>query len=257
MNLLQNTLFINLESREDRKFHVVHQLKQLGVENPQRFNAVKTASGAVGCSLSHIKCIELAKKNEWDYVAVIEDDFKCVNPEIFRSSLKKFQEKSENDGIQWDVLLLGGNNVPPYTVPAGVDYCVQITNVQSTVGYIVKKSFYDTMIANYREGVAQLMKNPTNKRQFAIDMYWKTLQSSGRWFMLTPLTITQCESYSDVEQRNTNYDHLMLDLDKKWLFEQAYMQQTLQNMTVIKNVNTPVIPQTQSQNNNFVFPFFK
>ena len=241
MDLLQNTLYINLEHREDRKFHVIAQLRSIGSLAPERFPAIQTKDGAVGCSLSHIKCLELAKARGWEYVCIIEDDFKCVNPMRFRHSLADFQEHAENDGIQWDVLLLGGNNCPPYFTPISiaegkegkeVQYCVEVSYCISTVAYVVRSSFYDTLIQNYREGVAKLMRDPTNKREYAIDMYRKSLQISGRWFLLVPLTVTQLACYSDIEKREMSYDHLMLDMEKKWLFQNPNV--ALQNMTCIR-----------------------
>lgn len=244
MDLLKNTLFINLEHREDRKFNVVAQLRSVGCLSPERFPAVQTKEGAVGCSLSHIKCLELAKARGWEYVCIIEDDFKCVNPMRFRQSLADFQEHSTNDGLQWDVLLLGGNNCPPYFTPissGGADgkeegkeikYCVEVSYCISTVAYVVRSAFYDTLIQNYREGVAKLMRDPTNKREYAIDMYRKPLQASGRWFLLVPLTVTQLACYSDIEKREMSYDHLMLDMEKAWLFKNPNV--ALQNMTCIR-----------------------
>ena len=235
LNLLEHTLVINLVEREDRKLSVIVQLNKIGVLKPEFINAIKTKDGAIGCSMSHIKCIELARKNGWDYVCVVEDDFKCVDPETFKSSLSKFQQNSIQDNISWDVLLIGGNNCPPYYKPVNIDYCVQITNCRCTIGYVIKREFYDTIIHNFREGVGKLMREPTNKREYAIDMYWKYLQDSGRWFLLTPLTITQETSYSNVEDRIINYDHLMLDIDKPWYFNQFNQQNVLQNMICIKS----------------------
>lgn len=244
MDLLKNTLFINLEHREDRKFHVIAQLRSVGCLAPERFPAIQAKDGAVGCSLSHIKCLELAKARGWESVCIVEDDFKCVDPMKFRKSLADFQEHADSDGIQWDVLLLGGNNCPPHFTPissggaggteegAEIKYCVEITNCQSAIAYVVRQDFYDMMIQNYREGVAKLMRDPTNKREFAVDMYWKQLQCSGKWFLLVPLTITQLACYSDIEKREMNYDHLMLDIDKKWLFQNPNV--ALQNMTCIR-----------------------
>ena len=57
------------------------------------------------------------------------------------------------------------------------------------------------------------------KKLYAIDMYWKHLQSKDNWYLLYPLTVTQYENYSDIEKRNTNYNHLMLDPEKKWLYK--------------------------------------
>jgi len=232
MDLLKNTIYINLEHREDRKFHVISQLRNIGCSEPERFPAVQTKDGAVGCSLSHIKCLELAKARGWESVCIIEDDFKCIDTVKFRRSLTEFQDRSERDGIQWDVLLLGGNNCPPYFSPKEVDYCVQVSYCISTVAYVVRQSYYDTLIQNYRDGVAKLMRDPTNKREYAIDMYRKSLQASGRWFLLVPLTVTQLACYSDIEKREMSYDHLMLDMEKKWLFQNPNV--ALQNMTCIR-----------------------
>jgi hypothetical protein len=69
-----------------------------------------------------------------------------------------------------------------------------------------------------KESAKQLMIDPQNKQQYAIDMYWKSLQRSGKWYMIIPPTVIQYEDYSDIERRVVNYKDLMLDLDKEWLF---------------------------------------
>jgi GR25 family glycosyltransferase involved in LPS biosynthesis len=234
MNLFEHTLFINLDKRIDRRIRVQKHLQELGIQNAERFVAISTANGAIGCSMSHIKCLELAKSRGWEQVFICEDDFLCKNKTVFLESVRKFQENHKRDRIEWDVLLIGGNNCPPYYNEANVDYCVQITNCQTTVSYVVKKSFYDVLIMNMREGVQQLIREPARKKDFALDIYWKRLQASGRWFLLTPLTITQDVSHSDIEQCTANYDHLMLDLDKEWLFTQRTQQMVLQNMVCFK-----------------------
>ena len=75
------------------------------------------------------------------------------------------------------------------------------------------------MIANFRESATNLVKDPKNKRAFALDVYWKRLQQSGRWYMVTPVTVIQLEGYRDIDKRNMNYSGLMLDLEKKWLMQ--------------------------------------
>lgn len=118
-------------------------------------------------------------------------------------------------------LLSGGNNVPPYKQFG--NFCAQISNCQTTTGYIVKQHYYDTLINNFREGLAKLMANPANKRDYAIDMYWKQLQSADRWYIILPLTVCQLDGYSDIEERNTDYRSLMLDMDKTWLMKNMSM----------------------------------
>jgi len=212
MELIKNTLYINLEHRKDRLTHVKKELEKLGIEG-ERFNAIKTKVGAIGCTMSHIKCLEIAKERNYEYVFICEDDITFVDPATLLNSLKHFYE---NKQIEWDVLLIGGNNVPPYEQTT--DYCIRVSNCQTTTGYIVKNTYYDILIQNFRESAQGLIKHPNNKPEYALDMYWKRLQCIHRWYMLFPFTVVQCESYSDIEERVVDYRGLMLDPDKKWLF---------------------------------------
>ena len=213
MELLKNTLFINLEHRTDRLTHAQKQFVNLGI-SAERFNAVKTTSGAIGCTISHIKCLELALKRDYDQVFICEDDITFLNIDTFKNSLEKFH----HSGIPWDFLFISGNNAPPFEQTS--DFCVRVTNCRCGTGYVVKKHYYTTLIENMREGLKNLMREPENKQMYALDMFWNSLQQRDKWYLLIPLTVVQAPCYSDIEQRNVNYEHLMLDLEKKWLFQQ-------------------------------------
>lgn len=234
MEFLKNTLFINLEERKDRLEHIKKEFEKLNIVG-ERFNAVKTQSGAIGCSISHIKCLEIAKERDWDYVLICEDDITFLNPTLLIENLNKFKEAMDQkkfdsmlvintpNGIVnsahengWDVILIGGNNAPP-SLKLG-DFCRRVYNCQTATGYIVKKHYYDVLIKNMRDGLQQLMKNPENKHEYALDMYWKHLQRKDNWFIIIPPTVIQYANYSNIEKRNVDYKHLMMDLDKEWLF---------------------------------------
>ena len=222
-SLFDHTLFINLESRVDRLIQVKAELLQWGIQTPERFNAVKTSNGAIGCTMSHIKCLELAKERDYPHVFICEDDIHCVDIPRMRAQVEEFYKA--NTGDTWDVLILGGNNAPPYRMLN--DGLMQVYNCQTTTGYIVRRHYYDKLIANFREGIKHLMRNPENHREYAIDIYWKRLQQQDRWFMLIPLTITQRASYSNVEGREVDYSRMMLDHEKRWL------QQQMRSMTYV------------------------
>lgn len=213
MDLLKHTLFINLDHRKDRLEHCLHEFDKMGI-SAERVSAVKMASGAVGCTLSHIKCLELAKERKYDHVFICEDDITFLNPSILHNRLQCIHD---HPTILWDVLIIGGNNVPPYDPIT--DFCVKVYLCQTTTGYIVKSHYYDTLIRNFRESAAQLLRDPENKPMYALDMYWKRLQQRDQWLMLIPATVTQYESYSDIENRVVDYTHLMLDTEKSWLRE--------------------------------------
>jgi GR25 family glycosyltransferase involved in LPS biosynthesis len=217
MELFENTLFINLEHRNDRLEHALAEFDKLGIK-AERVNAVKMKNGAIGCTMSHIKCIELAKSRHWEQVFICEDDITFLNPELLKQNIELFYN---NDDILWDVLIIGGNNVPPYQQL--YEYAARIFQNQTTTGYIVKKQYYDTLLTNFKESAANLLRNPDNKFEYALDKYWNRLQMQDFWYMITPPTVTQYENYSDIEEQNTNYDFLMLDMDKQWYIERMRM----------------------------------
>jgi glycosyl transferase family 25 len=208
---IKHVVYINLLSRPDRKQHVENQLKSIGLKG-KRFNAIKLANGAIGCSMSHLKIIETAKERNLDHVLIVEDDILFTDPTLFVNQFNKFLSNHKD----FDVVLIAGNNLPPYTRID--DTCVQVTHCQTTTGYLVKSHYYDTLIKNYKTGILNLMKEPTKPNSYAIDKYWFNLQAIHKWYLITPLSVTQREDYSDIEKRPTNYTPVMLDLDKVSFF---------------------------------------
>ncbi len=202
-------LYINLDSRTDRREKVEKELCKIGIKTPERFKAIKLENGAIGCTMSHIKCLELAKQRNYDYVLICEDDIEFLDPELFLKQVNKFLTTNQ----LWDVVLIAGNNMIPYE-PID-DSCIKIYNCQTTTGYIVKNAYYDKLINNYKEGVQKLMKDPTNN-DYKIDKYWFKLQRSDSWFLIIPLTIIQSEDYSDIEKKITNFKNYMLNYNKAY-----------------------------------------
>ncbi len=174
----------------------------------ERFNAVKKENGALGCSISHLKCLQLAKERGWPQVLIVEDDIQFLNPDLFLMQLNKFTRRHK----YFDVLLIAGNNMPPYIRID--DCCIKIANCNTTTGYIVNQKYYDKLITNYKQGIVGLMREPGNKARYAIDVYWKTLQMVDMWFLITPASVVQKEDYSDIEERNVDYARMMLDIYK-------------------------------------------
>ena len=202
--------YINLNSRIDRKLHVERQLDLLGIrDNVKRFNAIHNVNGRIGCSLSHLKCIQMAKEQNMECVLILEDDVLFLLPDEFVQNVNNFLSNPKN---KWDVLLLAGNNLPPFTTNDEVS--IRVTHCQTTTGYIVRQHYYDTLISNIKEGVAKLMKNPEHHYYFAIDKYWIHLQKQHRWMLLIPLIVVQRPDYSDIEKRHTDYQCLMRSVDK-------------------------------------------
>ena len=211
VNDINHAYYINLENRTDRKEHVEAELTKIGIK-AERFNAIKlpNGNGALGCSMSHLKCIENAKNNNWDHVLVVEDDITFLDSELFIKQLNKFFKVYNN----WDVILISGSNYKPY-IKIG-NFCIKVFRCQTTTGYIVNSSYYDKLIDNYRDGINNLMKEPKKTNQYSIDKNWFRLQEKDSWYLITPLTVIQREDYSDIEKKKISYIDLMTNIDKEF-----------------------------------------
>jgi hypothetical protein len=221
---ITNIYYINLDKRTDRKYHIENQLKILNW-NAKRFPAIQHSFGALGCSFSHLALLKYARRNKLSHILIMEDDVTFLEPSVFLNSLNKFLE-THND---FDVLLLAGNNMGDYK---RIDnHCIKVTHCQTTTAYLVKSHYYDTLISNYENGINLLQLYPNKINEYAIDQYWGSLQIADKWYLITPLTVTQRQDYSDIEKRPTNYTLAMLDLDKT-----AFLQRQC-DIATLKEIN--------------------
>ena len=224
INDITNIFYINLEKRTDRKEHVEKELEKIGLK-ASRFNAIKMENGAIGCSMSHLKILQDAYNNKLDHILIVEDDITFLNPELFKTQLNKFFELHKN---KWDVVLLAGNNMPPYEKID--DTCIKVSRCQTTTGYLVNGHYIKVLITNIKMGLTHLINKPNEHSTFAIDKFWFILQNTCNWYLIIPLTVVQREDYSDIEKRVTNYKENMQDLDKAELFKAIRDMKRQQNM---------------------------
>jgi hypothetical protein len=219
--LLEHIFYINLDYRTDRNEHAIKELQKLAPPNGfERFPAIKPPSGggALGCALSHIKCLEMAKERNYPYVFICEDDITFLQPQLLLENLQRFWENPPPEG--WDMLILGGNNFQPFEEFS--DYAIHVHFCATTTGYIVSQAYYDTLLENFKYSAEKLEQHPEHVHLYAIDVIWRKLQEppESRWYMLIPLTVTQIPNYSDIEKREVDYFHWILDFKKPMVSKQ-------------------------------------
>lgn len=193
-------LYINLSYRQDRRSHIEQQLRSWGVSY-ERMEAIHHVHGYIGCTQSHIRCLEYAIEKNLERVCIVEDDMYITDMKTFKQTLSTFLETHS----AWDVLLLGGNVGPPYLKETSGR---RVMNAQTTTAYVVQHHYYETLLRNFKEGLRLCLAYHLS--DFRIDMYWKRLQRKDKWYILDPLTVIQKEGYSDIEQKQTNYQSMML-----------------------------------------------
>lgn len=200
MNLNKYHRYINLRERPDRDILCKDQLRQIGISEPKRFNAFKTTSGIIGCGMSHLSVIEDAKKNNYPYILVCEDDV------VFKDHYKMLEKIDNLKDETWDVLLLGGNMFAPYSIHS--DDAYRIHKCFCATAYIVREHYYDTLINCWQPALQQLIK--TGNRDYSLDMIWFQLQERDFWLLIRPLQVYQRPDKSDIENTFVDYRHLML-----------------------------------------------
>ena len=203
--MIENVYYINLKERTERKYLVERELNDMGWKY-QRFDAIKDENhGRVGCTMSHLKLLTMAKEKNLEYIVIVEDDIQFMRKQWYNDRIKDIMDQD------FDVFLLAGNIRPPVRLTEYKD-TFKINNSFTTTGYIVKNHYYDSLIQNVKEGLQLLQKDPDGQyNSNAIDCHWMRLQAVDKWYMILPRTITQRPVYSDIEKRFTNYNHLMLD----------------------------------------------
>lgn len=225
---IKNIFYINLEHRTDRKEHVETELNKIGIKG-MRFNAIKMENGAIGCSMSHLKLLQEAANNNWNHIMIVEDDITFLDAELFKNQINKFLQTHN----KWDVVLLAGNNMPPYENID--DTCIKVSRCQTTTGYLVNGHYIKILLQNVKMGLTNLLSYPKEKAKFAIDKFWFVLQQESNWYLIIPPTVIQREDYSDIEKRTINYGKLMVDLDKAELFKAIREMRYKQQFQRIKN----------------------
>lgn len=87
---IEQVIYINLDSRSDRRMSVEKQLEDVFFEDKiQRFSAIQHKFGCIGCSKSHKAVLAMAMQNNWKNYLVVEDDFVWTN---FKEGLSNFKK---------------------------------------------------------------------------------------------------------------------------------------------------------------------
>ena len=199
-------LYINLDHRLDRKEHILQEIRKIDptLSKTHRIHAEYVpAHGALGCTKSHMKALQLfMKHHEWKNCLILEDDFTFVSSspeEVNQQIVDLFQGCPT-----YDILMLAHGIYSFSAEPTSSPFVQRILSAQTTSGYIVNRDYLPTLLHNFQESCENLEKNGRSSWG-CLDMHWKRLQPQGKWFAYHTRIGYQYESYSDVENYVTNY----------------------------------------------------
>ena len=199
--------YINLDHRTDRLVQIESEFDKvcLPFSKRIRISAEFTPEcGALGCCLSHVKALELFLDSGNGVCIVIEDDFQftCDALHVNYMISSVFQRN-----IPFDLIMLAGN--VGMGQASNIDILTKVTDGQTTSGYMITRDFAFALLDLWRKTAVLIKMNMygTGSHHYllACDRTWKKLQPRANWYIFNPRLGTQRESYSDIEQRMTNY----------------------------------------------------
>ncbi len=207
MENIDAVYFINLDHRTDRLTQIQEEICKMGFppEKIHRIQAIyKPEIGALGCTLSHIKTLDTFLESNHKTCIVLEDDFLRTMDINQMNFLFKHLFTSVKE---FDLAMLAGKVFKKEATNSPFFY--HVLDAQTSSAYLITREFAPTLRQNLKESSDflnewfQTNKNP--KHDFCLDIYWKKLQPQSKWFIAHPQMGIQRESYSDIEQRVTNY----------------------------------------------------
>jgi GR25 family glycosyltransferase involved in LPS biosynthesis len=190
---------VNLETRPDNLELIKKEMDYMGWEF-EKFNAINRNS-YMGCTLSHLGIIQIAKERGYDRVMVIEDD--CVFMPYAKSLLDDIEKQI--DGIEFGVLNITPTLNRKLNLSDKYDLLLDITNTPPKENEVHTETFatniliYDKSVYDEMFNISLTAFTTSGDYYFPIDGYlvnfiYPKFQSYCPILPIAP----QRKSYSDV-----------------------------------------------------------
>ncbi len=177
-------IYINLENREDRKKLLLDEFKKLDIpeDKIRKISGVRIPkNGHKGCIQSHILALEMAKLNNWNKVAIFEDDAElAVEPDVFKNMIKKAMQQPK-----WDMIILHGANQEKKEDIEGEPDLHYLKHSTQSTAYIIKSEYYDKLLNLFIHCNDMMSKDnweiPGSWEGHALDQQWNKLVKKDNW----------------------------------------------------------------------------
>ena len=196
---LDGVRVINLRSRRDRLASALAEFGRLGIEQVERFEAVSDENRALGCSISHARCLEEMLSRGWDTMLVCEDDVEFL---LDRPRLDALVDAFLDDPrAEIACLAYFVWQSRPYN-----RFFLQGLSVQTAACYIVKRRVASELLETWHHGIEQLRRGGSPALYIA-DRSWAAIQQSHVFLVPIIRAAHQRTSYSDLQGRIVTYGH--------------------------------------------------
>lgn len=201
VNKIDVVYYINLDHRTDRKKELLQELDKIGVPSSKIVRISGNYNkkyGDVGCSKSHVDAMKQFSQSSHNNCIIFEDDFTFIQTP--NEVQKMFNQLFEHN-VKYEVVMLSANTSK--SEDSEYPFLKKVLESQTASGYMVNKSFANTLLANYEDSVQHLehitSTDNSERGPYCIDQYWKRLQPTSLWYEFHPKLGIQRESYSDIQ----------------------------------------------------------
>lgn len=191
---------INLPERVDRLKAFKEEVERYDLGEFEIVEGIKVnekidgiPSGAIGLIKTNLRIFtELAGDSET--ILIMEDDCSFTDKVL---NIDEYFEKLPSD---WDMLYMGGNHGAHVGLHAPIpinDHVVRLHSTRTTHFVAIKKKLFNEII--------DYLRNPS----LVIDVFYTTLQKKYMVYSFTPAIAKQRKGYSNIEERDVDYDYLI------------------------------------------------
>jgi glycosyl transferase family 25 len=206
MDKIEHIFYINLDKREDRRKEIEDELLNLELfDKSERFSAIYNTNGGIGCSLSHLEILKMAKERKYKNCLILEDDFEFL---IYREDLDSLLNIFFSQINSYDVLMLGVNLPQTEKVNENENenkFILKLNSGQTTSAYIIHEKYYDLQIHLLENSIKMLEKTNLGI-VYATDQIWKIFMPIREFYTFSVRVGKQRPSFSDICNEFVDYN---------------------------------------------------
>ena len=205
-NYISHVIYINLDSRVDRKNKLMTTLSMFDPNQIHRISGIIDKNPNLGATKSHLMALEMAAKNNYENVLILEDDAIWAN---IKTSYPIFEGLVKNP---YDVIMLGAFH-PEYNKNT-----YKLKFAWAAHAYLVNQSYYKKIIESFKNKIKEWDNNTsTNKKNtdIAPDALFPEMQKTDNWFVVYPHLMAQDVTRSNVSGGIVNYANALKSPENK------------------------------------------
>ena len=159
---------------------------------------IKYTKNNIVCAQNHINAINIAKKNKWKNVLIIDNNFMFNNYINYKEIFYNILHKLKNN---FDILILSGTINKYYSTNIN-SQLLQVFNSNNPNAYMITDKYYDILINNLTKYCNnQNTIQPTNLIQKSI---WNLINPLNNWYIIYPNIGYIQHKYPKINYNKTN-----------------------------------------------------